>query len=243
MTTFKISTFGQYNYRQRLFGLEGLMLFTAIITMRARRNQLGLPKRFMLSIRNSAFVFLVGGLFVAPEIYNPLIKSDFWINSHLDAANESISIKLSIIFWRVGTSCSDCPWTRCFWPELAAFMNFWPPFWWSWPGNSQFIPETLFRGLFFATCSVGCQWAILFCPWIVWGQIYFPFRFFAEYQSCFPGLSDFFPSSQAFSQVIRFDVYRTLIIHHPLLCPNGHHPPFCCESSLPAFFSPVTVIF
>ena len=86
MTTFKISTFGQYNYRQRLFGLEGLMLFTAIITMRARRNQLGLTKRFMLAIRNSAFVFLVGGLFVAPEIYNPLIKSDFWINSHLEAA-------------------------------------------------------------------------------------------------------------------------------------------------------------
>ena len=60
-----------------MFGLEGLMLFTAIITMRARRNQLGLSKRFMLAIRNSAFVFLVGGLFVAPEIYNPLIKSDF----------------------------------------------------------------------------------------------------------------------------------------------------------------------
>ena len=77
LTSFKITSFGKYNYKQRLFSLEALVLLTALFTMRARRNKLGFTKRFMLSIRNSAFVFLMGGLFIAPEIYNPLIKSDF----------------------------------------------------------------------------------------------------------------------------------------------------------------------
>lgn len=77
MTSFKFATFGQYNYRERLFGLEGLVLLTAISTLRVRSNKLGFANRFMLSIRNSSAVFLLGGLFIAPEIYNPLIKSDF----------------------------------------------------------------------------------------------------------------------------------------------------------------------
>jgi hypothetical protein len=77
MTSFKFSAFGEYNYRERMFGLEALVLLTAISTMRVRGNKLGFGNRFMLSIRNSSAVFLLGGLFIAPEIYNPLIKSDF----------------------------------------------------------------------------------------------------------------------------------------------------------------------
>jgi len=77
MTSFKLSAFGKYNYRERLFGLEALILLTAISTMRVRSNKLGFGNRFMLSIRNSTVVFLLGGLLIAPEIYNPLIKSDF----------------------------------------------------------------------------------------------------------------------------------------------------------------------
>ena len=77
LTTAKYSAFGKYSYRQRLFGLEGLVLFTAISTLRIRSNKLGFTRRFMFAIRNSTVVFLLGGLLVAPEIYNPLIKSDF----------------------------------------------------------------------------------------------------------------------------------------------------------------------
>ena len=77
LTEFKTSFFGQYNYKQRLFTLEALILLTAISTLRVRSNQINIGKRFMLAIRNSSVVFLMGGLFVAPEIYNPLIKSDF----------------------------------------------------------------------------------------------------------------------------------------------------------------------
>lgn len=76
LTNLKWSLFGQYNYRQRLFGLEFFTLFTAIYTLRARRS-VGVFKRLMLSIRNSSIAFFLGGLVVAPEIYNPLIKGDF----------------------------------------------------------------------------------------------------------------------------------------------------------------------
>jgi hypothetical protein len=53
-----------------------MTLLTAIATLRVRGN-LGGFNRFMLAIRNSSVFFLLGGLVVAPEIYNPLIKSDF----------------------------------------------------------------------------------------------------------------------------------------------------------------------
>jgi hypothetical protein len=60
-----------------MFGLEALTLLTAIVTLQRGKVQLGFANRLLLSIRNSAVTFLIGGLLVAPEIYNPLIKSDF----------------------------------------------------------------------------------------------------------------------------------------------------------------------
>lgn len=77
LTALKWDSFGRYDYRERLFGLEGLTLLTAIVTLRVRPNQLGLMNRFMLAIRNSSATFFLGGLLIAPEIYNPLIRSDF----------------------------------------------------------------------------------------------------------------------------------------------------------------------
>ena len=50
----------------------------AVSSLRVKKD-LGLGQRFLFSIRNSATAFLFGGLFIVPEIYNPLIKSDFWI--------------------------------------------------------------------------------------------------------------------------------------------------------------------
>jgi hypothetical protein len=41
------------------------------------KRDLGLGRRFLFSVRNSAVAFLLGGLLIVPEIYNPLIKSDF----------------------------------------------------------------------------------------------------------------------------------------------------------------------
>jgi hypothetical protein len=56
--------------------LEAITLLFAISSLKTRHN-VGLSQRFLFSLRNSAVVFALGGLFIVPEIYNPLIKSDF----------------------------------------------------------------------------------------------------------------------------------------------------------------------
>jgi len=54
----------------------------------------------LFAFRNSAIFFALGGLFVAPEIYNSLVKSDFWgmiyQNEHLYKISQSLHCILTL---------------------------------------------------------------------------------------------------------------------------------------------------
>jgi len=64
-TYFKFQKIQPYNYKDRLIVLEAISLIFAIRSLRARNN-LGLTQRVLFAVRNSIFVFALGGLFIAP---------------------------------------------------------------------------------------------------------------------------------------------------------------------------------
>lgn len=74
LTDFKYKTFGRYSFKERLFGLEGVTLLVALYTFNRKKADFGAVNRLLYSTRNAAVSYLLGGLLIAPEIYNPLIK-------------------------------------------------------------------------------------------------------------------------------------------------------------------------
>jgi len=50
-------------------------LLVAILTF-GRRADVGAVNRLLYSTRNSALTYMLGGLLIAPEIYNPFLRSD-----------------------------------------------------------------------------------------------------------------------------------------------------------------------
>ena len=76
LTNYKFDLIGNYNEKQRLLVLEGLTLLVAISSLKFGRSA-GSVRLVLSATRNSALTFLLGGLVLAPEIYNPIIKSDF----------------------------------------------------------------------------------------------------------------------------------------------------------------------
>lgn len=60
----------------RLLGLNLLTMVYAIGIFK-RYNDYPFATRALKGIKGSVLMYLLGGLIIAPEIYNPLIKSDF----------------------------------------------------------------------------------------------------------------------------------------------------------------------
>jgi hypothetical protein len=63
----------RFSYGQRFILLNGLALGSAVFSMRGL-NQYNGWMLGMKGLRNTAVTYLLAGLFLAPEIFNPLLK-------------------------------------------------------------------------------------------------------------------------------------------------------------------------
>jgi len=61
-----------FTFGQRLVFLNFLALGSAVFTMR-KISRFNAPSLSVKSLRNSALTYMFGGLFIAPEIYNPVM--------------------------------------------------------------------------------------------------------------------------------------------------------------------------
>ena len=74
ITDWKFDLINGYTYSERLMLVNTLSLFTAIFAFRkvSGSNIVGIGLR---SVRNTGLMYLAAGLVVAPEIYNPIMKT------------------------------------------------------------------------------------------------------------------------------------------------------------------------
>lgn len=75
MTNFKFNNISMYSYNERFATLNLLCMATAILTFRSVQS-VNLVSRSLRAFRNSGVVYFAGGLMIAPEIYNPLMKDE-----------------------------------------------------------------------------------------------------------------------------------------------------------------------
>lgn len=73
MTSFKMNLLQSYSTTERFAFINLVCVLTAIVTFK-RMPDYGLTQKTLRAFRNSGVMYLVGGLFVTPEIYNPIMK-------------------------------------------------------------------------------------------------------------------------------------------------------------------------
>jgi hypothetical protein len=74
MTKIKFEAIHGYSLNQRFAFVSGLAVLTALFTFRRVHTVELLAEGFRV-FRNVTFVYLTGGIFIAPEIYNPIMKN------------------------------------------------------------------------------------------------------------------------------------------------------------------------
>jgi hypothetical protein len=72
-TKLKFDHLQDYTFKERFIFLNALALGGALFTMR-RLNAGNILGKTFLAVRNATIAYVVGGLLVAPEIYNPLMS-------------------------------------------------------------------------------------------------------------------------------------------------------------------------
>ena len=73
MTEAKLKTIYNYSYNQRFAALNLFCMLTAIITFK-RTSNVNPISRVFRTFRNSAVMYIGGGLVMAPEIFNPVLN-------------------------------------------------------------------------------------------------------------------------------------------------------------------------
>ena len=74
ITECKMEIISPYTYNQRFLTLSAISAVVAIQTL--AMSKLNPFMRVLRATRNAGVVYLVGGIFIAPEIYNPFIRAE-----------------------------------------------------------------------------------------------------------------------------------------------------------------------
>ncbi len=73
VTELKFNYLENADYQTRILALNGLALFTSMLTLYKTKGLQVFP-RILSATRNTTLIYFMGGLMIAPEIYNPLMK-------------------------------------------------------------------------------------------------------------------------------------------------------------------------